>query len=118
MPGQDDDLLVLVDTGFNGELLLNESEATHLNCEIRDYSEAVELADRERRMLKRGRIQILWFGRPRELDLLITSAEGARAALADEPHGLVGTALISPHVLTIDFATRRVVISENANGAS
>jgi hypothetical protein len=55
---------------------------------------------------------IVWFGRQRKVDVWVT-AEPLRAAAPDEPIGLLGTGLLNPHHLIIDFATRRVVISEN-----
>jgi len=113
VPGQEDGLLVLIDTGFNKELLIHETDAARLKCEVSDVTMQVELAGRERRILSLARTRIVWFGHEREIDVLIARTEQPRATLADEPVALLGTALLSPHKLTVDFATRRVVIAES-----
>ena len=102
-----------VDTGFNRQLLIHRSDIARLHCDFFDLAIAVELAGRERRTLEVARSQILWFERSRDVEVLIGPGSQPRTALADEPIGLIGTALLSPHKLTIDFAARRVVISEN-----
>jgi hypothetical protein len=68
-------------------------------------------ADRRSRVLERARGSIVWFGRERTVDVWM-SAEAVRAPLPDEPIGLLGTGLLNPHCLKVDFAKRRVVISE------
>ena len=113
VPGQEDQFLVIVDTGFNGQLLIHDAAATRLNCESRRVDVRVEFADRGSRILDLGRGSIVWFGRHQEVDVWITTAEPGRTTTADQPIGLLGTGLLSPHKLTVDFATRRVVISEN-----
>ena len=74
---------------------------------------AVELAGGEHRTLEVARSHIVWFERSREVEVLIGPGGPPRAALADEPIGLIGTALLHPHKLTIDFATPRVEITES-----
>jgi predicted aspartyl protease len=112
LPGQDDSLLVIVDTGFNGQLLIRDNDAARLNCGSARVELTVEMADRRSRVLKRARGSIFWFGRQRNVDVWL-SAEPHRAALPEEPVGLLGTGLLSPHRLTIDFASRRAVINEH-----
>ena len=110
--GQEDGFPVIVDTGFNGQLLINDTEIARLKCEIIGVDVPVEFANRERRMLSLARTRIVWFGRPQDVHVWITTAEPARAAVPDEPVGLLGTAILNPHKLTVDFAARRVVISK------
>lgn len=109
---QEDEFLVVVDTGFNGTLLLHDGDIARRKCDITRLEETVEFADRERRALLLGRSQIIWFGQLLHVDVLISPPNRSRAAMADEPIGLLGTALLSPHKLTVDFAARRVVITE------
>jgi predicted aspartyl protease len=112
-PDGGDELLVVVDTGFNGTLLFHDNEISRRKCEVITHlEEMVEFADGERRPLLLGRTNVSWFGRPLTVDVLISQSERSRAVLADEPIGLLGTALLSQHKLTIDFAAHRVVITE------
>jgi predicted aspartyl protease len=113
IPGEDDDVLVAIDTGFNRELLINEADTARFRCAMSPVTDPVEFADRTSRRLSIARGMIVWFGRPCEVEFLAAPAGPPRAALPDEPIGLVGTAPLNPHTLTVDFATRRVVISEN-----
>jgi hypothetical protein len=108
----EDALLVVVDTGLNGTLLLHDGPIARQRCEISQLEEIVEFADRERRALLLGRSRIMWLGRLLDTDVFISRSERSRATTPDEPIGLLGTALLSPHSLTIDFAARRVVIAE------
>ena len=111
--GQEDSFLVIVDTGFSGQLLINDTEIPRLRCEITGIDLPVEFANRERRMLSLARSRIVWFGEPQDVHVWVTTREPGRTALSDEPVGLLGTALLNPHRLMVDFAARRVVISNN-----
>jgi predicted aspartyl protease len=112
LPDQDDAFLVTVDTGFNRELLIHEPDIPRLRCNDTGVTKAVELAGGDRRSLRVARSRIIWFGRIQEVEVLIAPAERSRAALTDEPAGLLGTMLLSSHKLLVDFASRLVVISE------
>jgi hypothetical protein len=111
--GEEDAFPVIVDTGFNGGLLLHDSEIIRHRCEFTGLNVPIELADRAPRMLMLARTRIIWFGQPHDIDVLIAPTPMSRAAITDEPIGLVGSALFTPHKLAVDFATRRVVIVEN-----
>jgi predicted aspartyl protease len=113
--GEEDAFPFVVDTGFNGELLLHDSQIIRHRCELRGLNESIELADGATRMLMLARTRIIWFGQSLNVDVLISPTQGSRAAMPDEPIGLLGTALLSPHTLTVEFATRRVLITENAD---
>lgn len=112
LPGADDGLLVIVDTAFNGQLLIHDIDAARLKCGSSRVELRVEFADRRSRVLKRARGSIVWFGREQSVDVWM-SAEPQRTAMPDEPVGLLGTGLLNPHRLVVDFATRRVVITEH-----
>jgi hypothetical protein len=112
VPGHEDAFSMIVDTGFNGQLLINETEIDRFGCELLNVEGPVEFADKERRALPLARGKIIWFGRLQDVEVWITSTELGRASVPDEPAGLLGTALLKPHALTVDFAARHVVISE------
>jgi hypothetical protein len=111
-PDQEDSFPVVIDTGFNGQLLIYSTEIARFRCEHTDLTVTAEFADRQRHLLSRARSRIIWFGGPRAVDVLIATADQPRSAPTDEPIGLLGTGLLSPHKLTVDFARRRVVIDE------
>jgi predicted aspartyl protease len=117
LPDSEDDLLVTVDTGFNGQLLIHDTELVRLGSDITWPTSEIELAGRERRAVGIVTVRIVWFGQQREVDVFVAGGVPSRAAVADDPVGLLGTVLLAPHRLMIDFATGRVVISEN-NGQS
>jgi len=110
--GLEDDVPAIVDTGFNGELLINESDVGRFQLRLHDFKETVELADRRQELLPHGTGRVLWFGRLRSVNVFIAQGDQPRAARPDEPVALLGTALLSPHKLTVDFATRRVFITD------
>ncbi len=114
MPDSDDDVLVALDTGFNKELLVDRVHIGRFKGELTEVIEQVEFADHTHHSLVLAHGRIIWFGRLREVDILVPPTARPRAAFPDEPVGLLGTALLSPHKLTVDFAARRVVISENS----
>ena len=111
IPDQEDGTLFHIDTGFNRDLLIREADASRLKCDLTSMTMPVEFAGGERRTVRIARTRIVWFGGLEEVDVLIAPGEQPRAALADEPIGLLGTALLDRRKLTIDFWTRRVVIS-------
>jgi predicted aspartyl protease len=112
VPGQEDAISLTIDTGFNGQLLINAVAIDRFKCESLNVEAPVEFANRECRALPLTRGRIIWFGRPQDVEVWITPAESGRTAAPDEPVGLLGTGLLKPHRLTVDFATRRVVIAE------
>jgi predicted aspartyl protease len=113
VPDSDDNVLVAIDTGFNKELLIDRAHVGRFKCELTEVAEQVEIADHTRHSFVLAHGQIVWFGRLREVDILVPPTARPRALLADEPVGLLGTGLLTPHKLMVDFATRRVVITEN-----
>lgn len=110
--GQEDGFLVLVDTGFNGQLLISDTEAHRLKCEMVGVEVPVELANRERRTVSLARSRVVWFGQSQDVQVWVATTRPTRAAMPDEPVGLLGTALLNPYQLLVDFASRRVVISK------
>jgi predicted aspartyl protease len=104
---------VALDTGFNRELPVHESNAFRFCYDLTDVNREAELAGGERRKFPVALARIYWFGKLRDVEILIATSERQRASLPDGPIGLLGTGLLSSHILTIDFAARRVLVSES-----
>jgi len=115
VPDQEDGIPVVIDTGFNGELLIHSTDIDRIGCNLTDLTVTAEFAGRQRQLLNRARGRLVWFGRQRDVDVLVAMTNAPRSPTADEPIGLLGTALLSPHTLTVDFAARRVVIRESVD---
>lgn len=107
--GREDGFLALLDTGFNGELLVSQTDAEVLGFARRAGTSTAELAGGQVYELSRGQGEILWLGRKRRVDVLI-SAEATRPRRDGEPVALVGTRLLAPHMLLIDFLSSTVEI--------
>jgi predicted aspartyl protease len=113
VPGREDGVLGLVDTGFNGYLLVDAAIAQQLGFTVTDVTDTVEFAGHVHRRLSVAAGRIHWFDQVIDIDVLVSAEEPPRMAAA-EPAALIGTTLLNPHSLTVDFATRRVVLSEGA----
>jgi predicted aspartyl protease len=109
LPDGDQSFLAVVDTGFNGWLMMEATDARNLKFALSDASTSVELAEGGRKRVEIARGEIMWFGRCHPIEVFVSTGERARAA-ADEPIALVGTRLLSPHRLEIDFEKRLVRI--------
>ena len=100
-------LLLLVDTGFNCDLLLSPVAALSIGISGIGRARTIELGDGTSAELRQDRATIPWLGRMRDVRALIADTWQPRG---DDPVGLVGTELISPHLLLIDFEARSVEI--------
>jgi predicted aspartyl protease len=101
--------LALLDTGFNGELLVARSDIASLGILERGGVSEAELAGGQVFALQRGEGRIVWLGRERRVDVLISS-EAYRPGRDGDPIALIGTRLLVPHLLLIDFAAATVEI--------
>ena len=100
-------LLVVVDTGFNGDLMLSRDAARVLGA-ASDFSETeVELGDGKNARVFEARTVIEWLGKQRPVRVLISDELTTHG---DAPVGLLGTNLLAPHVLRIDFAEGSVSV--------
>ena len=109
--GTADDILALMDTGFNGELLLTAEDAVRLGFTRRDGTSYAQLASGQSVSVQRARGTILWLGRTRRVEALATSEEVSTRHV-DDPVALVGTQLLSPHLVLIDFRAGTIEIEE------
>ena len=106
--GRDDEALAIVDTGFNGEVMLVEGDAPAVGVVWRDEGESVELGHGESVNVRLGRLRIRWLDRERDVSVLV--GERREPTRAGEPVMLIGTQLLSPHLLLVDFEARTVEI--------
>ncbi len=107
MQSNGDDLLLVVDTGFNGDLMVTRRAASVLGVDAQSDEADVELGDGTTARLLEGATTIDWLDEKRRVRVFIADAW---ATVADGPDGLLGTNLLSPHLLLIDFAARTVEI--------
>lgn len=110
-PGRDG-FTALLDTGFNGELLVSRSEINCLGITLLGAVEEAELAGGVRQQVEMGHCTIDWFGSKRKVEVLVAANDTERPGSSEDPAALVATALLSPHLLLIDFAARSIEIEE------
>ena len=113
IPGHEDGVLGLVDTGFNGYVLMHRDVAKRFGFAVTDITIMVEFAGHPRREVYVAGGRIAWFNQIVDVDVLVTTEERPRNILSDEPVALIGTGLLNPHKLVVDFANRRVLIAQN-----
>ena len=111
-PGDEIGLLALLDTGFNGELLCNVDAARALKIKPQGDVTRVELAGGLRQDAQYGWLQIVWLGLPRLVRVLVSSnaADARLLPNDDEPVALLGTGLLWPHLVLLDFSAGTVEI--------
>jgi predicted aspartyl protease len=105
----EDEVLVLVDTGFNGQILMTAADAIALQVRRTKTQLKVELGDGVARSVNSGVTSVTWLGKIIEVEILIVD-DAANHASPDEPTILLGTRLLSPHLLLIDFTAGTVEI--------
>jgi predicted aspartyl protease len=104
-----DDFLALVDTGFNGGLFIAAADAAALGVPLNDIKVKDKLAGGVQQSVVRTKWSINWFGEQRTVDVLV-SLEPGHTLRPDEPVALLGTALLRPNLLLIDYDDRAVEI--------
>jgi predicted aspartyl protease len=112
IPNYEDNILALVDTGFNGYLLVHQDNARHLGFSLPGVEITVELAGHAMRRFRVADGRVLWFGQVREVPVLLSTEDYSLVA-PDEPVLLIGTALLNPNKLIVDFTNRSVVIAQS-----
>ncbi|MHB8270301.1 hypothetical protein [Bradyrhizobium sp.] len=116
-PGFDDPLVVFVDSGFNGALLIDETQAARMGFSVaRNSATPVRLASQRSENFSLGEGSFIWLGERRTIIahvLIETQGERrARNARKTEEEVLIGTGLLSDCRLEIDFPARKVLISK------
>ena len=109
--GAEDDFLALVDTGFNGDLHMDEKTALRLGFNLRASKDRVTFADGREEAVRLGHGAIAWLGGERRVEVFVSPNHTlARAERDDEPVALLGTGLLAPHIILIDFEAATVEI--------
>ena len=112
IPGHEDTVLALLDTGFNGYLLIHEAIARQLGFATTGAATNVELAGHVLQELYVADGTISWFNKSVLVPVLVRTEERPSQLGPDEPIALIGTALLNPHKLVVDFTSRRVLIAQ------
>jgi len=99
IPGLDEPLEAIVDTGFNGTLLIPRRYAEQAGFLLR-ATEHFMLADGSLMQAAVMRGKILWFGMEQEVDVVTVEADSV----------LLGTEMLDGSKLEIDFVRRRLSI--------
>ena len=105
--GKHESILVVVDTGFNGDLLTTRDAATLLGADPLRRETEVELGDGRTVRVYETRATIMWLDRERRVRVLVSDEW---TTIGDAPVALLGTDLLLPHLLRIDFAKGTVEI--------
>ena len=116
-PSFADPLVAFVDTGFNGALLIDETQAARLGFSVmRNSATPVRLASRRDEDVMVGRGSFIWLGERRTIIahvlIEIQGERRARNARETEEEILIGTGLLPDCRLEIDFPARKVLISK------
>ena len=94
------ELLVWIDTAFNGSLVLPRNKVEELRLPMESSAEAI-LADGNKVELETFGCSIEWFGQRYDTQIMTNDSE----------YGLVGTMLLAGRRLTIDYENRTVELS-------
>ena len=107
--GRDDEMLVTVDTGFNREIMMGSGDALLLVVTMRPEIETVELGHGQSVGVSVGRLRIRWLGAERDATVFVSDR---REPKRRGPIALIGTGLLAPHLLLVDFTTRLLEIDQ------
>lgn len=104
-------ILGLVDTGFNGEFWFTRADAVACGVFFEDLTEHTGYAAGMRPVREAfGELRIEWFGAERVVGVVIDLDSPHRTTSADEPMALIGTALLAPATMTLNFGKRKLTL--------
>lgn len=104
-------ILALIDTGFDGTLAFSEADAIACGVDIDPYyRDEVFVIGRRPVSVGYGELRIRWMGRDVEVGVVVDLNDPRRTVNAREPVAIIGTKLLSPSALTVDFGGRTVLI--------
>jgi predicted aspartyl protease len=115
--GFPDSIIVFIDTGFNGALIVDEAQARRMGLGVRrDQRADVRLASQKEESFYLGRGTFAWFDEAKETTayVLIESEEQRSERLKGKENEevLMGTELLLDCRLEIDFVLRKSLIAK------
>ena len=102
-----DDILTVIDTGFNGDLMVTPEAARVMGIAVGGDETDIVLGDGTTTRVFEDRMLLDWLGQRRWVRVLVSSTWRSGP---DDPAGLLGTELLKPHLLLVDFGQRTVEI--------
>ena len=103
-----DPFLAMVDTGFNGWLMVSSVDAPSIGVRIARDLRSVQMGDGRAVSVRSGRVVLDWLGSRIEVEVFI-SDEPSRGG-EGRPIALVGAELLVPHLLLVDYRAKTVEI--------
>lgn len=103
-----DPFIALIDTGFNGWLMVSGADAPTLGVRFIQDFETLRMADGRSVQVRSGRLVVEWLGRRREIEVFV-SDEPSQAG-EGQPIALIGAELLVPHLLMVDYGAKTVDI--------
>lgn len=93
----------LVDTGFNGSLMLRRSDATVLNLTLLGRVPIIGVG-RTRFVADIAELEVEWLGRSRPVEVIISDGDDS----------LIGTGMLDSSRLVVDYITYTTSVSNDA----
>ncbi len=103
-----DPFIALVNTGFNGSLMISGNDVPTLGVRIIQDFETLRMADGRSVQVRSGRLVVEWLGQRREVAVFV-SDEPSRF-VEGQPIALIGAELLLPHLLMVDYGAKTVDI--------
>ena len=107
-------ILLQVDTGFNGKILITTYALPMLEDSnylfIEGEGVKIQLADLSEQIADYYSLKLLWFGNEEKIEALLTTHIPKQAPKEDDPVGLIGTGMLLGCKLHIDFPSKEVEI--------
>ncbi len=97
--GEPQEILVWIDTAFNGSLVIPQAKVDELQLTIESSAEAI-LANGSKVELETYGCAIEWFGQTFDTQIVTNDGE----------YGLIGTMLLAGHKLEIDYSAGTVTL--------
>ena len=106
-----DEILAVIDTGFNRQLMMRRADAMHCGVSETESFEKVELGTGDKLRLRKGIGNFHWLGAEHVMEVFLSDELGAPHR-ADQPVALIGTRLLRSCLLLIDFDVGLVEIEK------
>jgi predicted aspartyl protease len=107
--GAEDELLCMLDTGYSGELWMSEALARQFGFDATNVDAIAATATNELAEVRIYSGEIEWLGAKREVTVQAHRGPASRQPDA-EPYALLGTELLQPTLLLVDFPERTILV--------